>query len=123
MTSVDVFTAITELCPNANFSCDNTYESVVWTSSNIQKPTKAEVEAKQLELTNKLPITILRAERNNKLFETDMYAIPDFGHASEEVKQSWLTYRQELRDLPSTATPQLDENGNLTNVTWPTPPS
>jgi hypothetical protein len=23
------------------------------------------------------------------------------------------------RDLPETADPQLDENGNLTNVTWP----
>ena len=23
-----------------------------------------------------------------------------------------------LRDLPSTAEPQLDENGQLTNVTW-----
>ena len=52
-----------------------------------------------------------------------MYAIPDFGHPSEEVKQAWLTYRQELRDLPTTATPQLDENGELTNITWPTPPS
>ena len=52
-----------------------------------------------------------------------MYSIPDFGHASEEVKQAWLTYRQELRDLLSTSTPGLDENGQLTGVTWSTPPS
>jgi len=123
MTSVDVFTAITELCPTANFSCDDTYESVVWTSSDIQKPTKSEVEAKQLELINKLPITLLRAERNEKLFETDIYAIPDFGHSSDTVKQSWLDYRQTLRDLPSNSSPQLDDDGELTNVTWPTPPS
>ena len=60
---------------------------------------------------------------DNKLFETDMYAIPDFGHPSDTIKQAWLTYRQALRDLPTTASPQLDANGNLTNVTWPTPPS
>ena len=66
----------------------------------------------------------LREERDKKLLETDKYtSIPDWPHSSEEVKQAWITYRQELRDLPATATPQLDENGNLTNVTWPTPPS
>jgi len=27
-----------------------------------------------------------------------------------------------LRDLPNTATPELDEYGNLTNVTWPEKP-
>jgi len=27
-----------------------------------------------------------------------------------------------LRDLPNIATPELDEYGNLTNVTWPEKP-
>ena len=49
--------------------------------------------------------------------------MPDYIHPSEEVKQAWITYRQALRDLPSTSTPQLDTNDKLTNVTWPTPPS
>ena len=31
-------------------------------------------------------------------------------------------YRQALRDLPKTSSPKLDENGELTNVTWPTKP-
>ena len=65
----------------------------------------------------------LREERNLLLDNTDKYVVIDYPHPSEEVKQAWLTYRQELRDLPATATPQLDENENLTNVTWPTPPS
>ena len=26
-------------------------------------------------------------------------------------------------DLPAISTPELDSNGQLTNVTWPTPPS
>jgi len=31
-------------------------------------------------------------------------------------------YRQALRDLPSTASPSLNENENLTGVEWPTKP-
>ena len=37
-------------------------------------------------------------------------------------KLDWKTYRQTLRDLPATAEPQLDNQGNLTNVTWPEVP-
>ena len=37
--------------------------------------------------------------------------------------QAQKDYRQALRDLPSTAKPKLDENGQLTNVTWPTKPT
>jgi len=33
------------------------------------------------------------------------------------------TYRQALRDLPSSADPKLDSDNYLTNVTWPTKPS
>ena len=66
---------------------------------------------------------ILREERDNKLLETDKYSINDWPHASEEVKQSWVTYRQALRDLPANAEPSLNENGELINITWPTPPS
>ena len=31
-------------------------------------------------------------------------------------------YRQKLRDLPATASPELNERGELINVTWPTKP-
>ena len=65
----------------------------------------------------------LREERNKKLFNTDCRIVADFPHPSEEVKQAWITYRQELRDLPANADPSLDENGELINITWPTPPS
>jgi len=48
--------------------------------------------------------------------------ITDFSHPTEK-KQAWITYRQALRDLPSSSTPQLDTNGELINIPWPTPPS
>ena len=103
------------------------YEKIHWGNEvvpAINIPTKTQVEAKIVELQNIEPLRLLREERDLLLNKTDKYtSIPDWPHASEEVKQAWITYRQELRDLPATATPQLDENGNLTNVTWPTPPS
>lgn len=37
--------------------------------------------------------------RNELLRESDRYMLSDYPHASEEVKQAWITYRQELRDL------------------------
>ena len=41
---------------------------------------------------------------------------------SDSKKIEWQTYRQALRDLPSTASPSLNEYEQLTNVTWPTKP-
>ena len=62
----------------------------------------------------------LRAKRNIKLAETDWEITKalETGSDATELKE----YRQALRDLPSTASPSLDENGQLTNVTWPTKP-
>lgn len=123
---VDITGAIKELCPNCGFSVkDDDYNTIVWSESNIlPKPSLEEVNSKLDELRLLQPMKQLREERDKKLLETDKYtSIPDWPHASEEVKQAWITYRQELRDLPATAAPQLDENGELTNVTWPTPPS
>tara|TARA_R110000868_G_scaffold98166_1_gene270112 strand:+ start:945 stop:1460 length:516 start_codon:yes stop_codon:yes gene_type:complete len=42
-----------------------------------------------------------RMIRNKKLTETDWTQLPD-NNLTEEQKQSWTTYRQYLRDLPST---------------------
>ena len=64
------------------------------------------------------PFHYLRKERNQLLQETDWMANSDV-----TMTDAWRTYRQALRDLPSTAKPQLDEQGNLTNVTWPTKPT
>jgi hypothetical protein len=63
----------------------------------------------------------LRNQRDTLLRQTDIpWGLADYQHPN---KQAWLDYRQALRDLPETAEPQLDENGQLTNVIWPTPPA
>ena len=55
----------------------------------------------------------LRRTRNNKLLETDFYALSDVTLTAEMG-----TYRQDLRDLPS----GLDTVEKVANVTWPTKP-
>ena len=81
--------------------------------------TWSQVETKLTELRNAEPMRLLREERNRKLAETDWKDLPSYPGTDQE---EWRTYRQSLRDLPSTASPELDEQGNLTNVTWPTKP-
>ena len=64
-----------------------------------------------------IAFSLLRSERNLKLSETDWWCASD-----QTPTQAQLDYRTALRDLPSTASPSLDEKGNLTGVTWPTKP-
>ena len=59
----------------------------------------------------------LRFERNRLLAESDWMANSDVTMSTE-----WQTYRQALRDI-TTQTPSLDVDGNLTGITWPTPPT
>ena len=66
------------------------------------------------------PFHYLRKERNRLLNTTDWEIVKalETGNDATALKE----YRQALRDLPSTASPSLDENGNLTGVEWPTKP-
>ena len=71
----------------------------------------------QSEYDLSLPLGLLREERNRRLVETDWRFRTDL-----TASQEWIDYSQALRDLPSTASPELDDNGQLTNITWPTKP-
>ena len=101
---------------------NNNYDLIKW-KNDLSVPTKQEVEDKIKELKLLEPLKRLREERNKKLNETDKYLTSDFVYPSGVTKQNWLDYRQALRDLPSNSQPEIDENGNLINVEWPTPPS
>ena len=57
----------------------------------------------------------VRIERNNRLQKCDWTHCTD-AQLSDEKRAEWVTYRQALRDLPTTVT-------DPTNVTWPTPPN
>jgi hypothetical protein len=68
-------------------------------------------------------LNMIRSDRNKKLSESDWSQFTDNGLSSEK-KTEWVTYRQALRDLPSTLT--IDPNGTYVStwnsITWPTPP-
>ncbi len=63
------------------------------------------------------PEQVLRRERKIFLDKTDWWATSDRTMTDEQK-----AYRQKLRDLPATASPELNERGELINVTWPTKP-
>lgn len=60
--------------------------------------------------------TQLRAERNRRLAATDWVALSD-AHLSQDRKDAWFAYRQELRDLPDVVTSPTDL------VPWPLDPT
>jgi len=76
----------------------------VFTNSAEETTYRANVDAAAAERA--------RAERNTKLANSDWTQLPD----SSADASAWATYRQALRDLPST-------DGWPHNITWPTNPS
>ena len=85
---------------------------------NQSLPTESEIQAKLAELQAADPIKLLRQERNRLLSETDWWAVADRTMTSEQT-----AYRTALRDLPANSpNAALDENGDLTGVTWPVKP-
>ena len=106
--------------PNSEYTLRGTsYDGLEWESSDT-KPTESEVTAKIKELNDAEPMRLLRVERDRLLAVTDWRASSDL-----TLADNWKTYRQALRDLPASASPKLDSEGNLdlTSVTFPTEPS
>lgn len=93
-------------------------DDLEWLDSIQTEPTEEQIQAKIAELTAAEPMRLLRVERDRRIALTDWRFRSDL-----TPSQAWIDYCQALRDLPATATPALDENGNLTGVTWPTPPT
>jgi len=75
------------------------------------------LNATAAELQAAEPLRLLRIERNRCLDETDWWAVQDRVMTNDQQ-----VYRQQLRDLPATASPTLNEFGQLSGVEWPVPP-
>lgn len=80
---------------DVHYQCMEAYKD----GENIRLRNKTDPDL--LETLNTSAMKNLRSERNRLLMETDKYAIPDFPHVSDEIKQAWLDYRQALRNLPA----------------------
>lgn len=92
----------------------NTYSQIVSANPNLDLPTWSDIEEefeskKQLEI-----LAPIRNARNRLLAECDWTQVSD-APLTEQQKQNWSTYRQELRNLTDNF---VDEK----SVNWPVKP-
>ena len=121
---LDKYTALQSLKPTSEWSWGGSdYEDLNWISSDT-KPTESEIDSELTRLTEAEPMRLLRLERDRRLTACD-WIITMHKELGTNIPAAWKTYRQSLRDLPASASPSLNSNGDLdlTSVTWPTEPS
>jgi len=93
--------------PNDQRMC---WEHAIVIQDGVTKPTKEEFDAVYNELVNAYPMKMLRAERNQRLANTDWWASSDL-----TMTEAQTAYRQALRDITETYT-------SLDDVVWPEEP-
>ena len=122
----DIPAALQVLTPGAEWVLRGSeYSGLEWLVGNgHDKPTEAAITAKIAELDGAEAMRLLRIERDKRLVKDD-WKVVKAKETGTNLTTAFKTYRQALRDLPSTATPTLDSNYELdmTSVTWPTEPS
>ena len=122
---ITIVEALIALKPKAQFILrGDTYAGLEWLDETQTKPTEEEINAKISELEVAEPARQVREIRDRLLAESDWTQNRDVVLLNDTT---WKQYRQDLRDLPASAsiTPKLDSNGNLdmSSVTWPLKPS
>ena len=114
------YNGLNSLKPNTQWAWSgDEYSGLTWLDSGTA-PTESEIDAELTKLNNAEPMRLLRLERDRLLTACDWRASSDL-----TLSTAWKTYRQSLRDLPASASPKLDSDGNLdmSSVTFPTEPS
>ena len=122
---ITIVEALIALKPKAQFILrGDTYAGLEWLDENQTMPTEDEINAKIAELEAAEPTRQVREIRDRLLAESDWTQNRDVVLLNDTT---WQQYRQDLRDLPASAsfTPSLDSNGDLdmSSVTWPLKPS
>ena len=123
--SFNITDALLALKPESGWVLNgNNYSDLEWLDKTQTKPTEDEVNAKIVELETAAPARQVRVIRDRLLAESDWTQNRDVVLLNDTT---WQQYRQDLRDLPASAsfTPSLDSNGDLdmSSVTWPLKPS
>ena len=117
--------ALFVLRPGAEWNVtDDVYTGIEWLDKNQTKPTLEEVSTTVAKLNDEEPMRLLRVERDKRLTDCD-WVVTKAIETGDMVSNVWKAYRQSLRDLPLSSSPQLDSyyNLDLTSVNWPTEPS
>ena len=117
--------ALISLKPEAEWAVrGGNYSDIEWLDKTETMPTEDEINAKISELEVAEPARQVREIRDRLLAESDWTQNRDVVLLNDTT---WKQYRQDLRDLPASAsfTPKLDSNGDLdmSSVTWPLKPS
>ena len=120
-----IIEALISLKPEAEWAVrGGNYSDIEWLDKTETMPTEDEINAKISELEVAEPARQVREIRDRLLAEADWTQNRDVVLLNDTT---WKQYRQDLRDLPASAsfTPKLDSNGNLdmSSVTWPLKPS
>ena len=90
---------------------------VFWNTDIGTQPTTSELDAAEEDAIDAWMVKRIRKIRDMKLAETDWWSSSD-----RTITDEQKAYRQKLRDMPATASPELDEYWDLTGVTWPEKP-
>jgi len=114
--------AIERLYPNLVGGYIDKTEEFSWSNlkfenGNLSNLDQAAIDAELENVYSEMAYQQLRQQRNQLLQQSDWMANSDV-----TMSEEWRVYRQALRDLPANSTPELDENGQLTNITWPEKP-
>ena len=107
-----VVEAINELANGNTYSITGDgLDGLVWSEGSVNPPTIEQINAKIAELEAAEPMRLLRAERNQRLANTDWWASSDLTMTAAQT-----AYRQALRDITDTYT-------SLDDVVWPEVPN
>jgi len=120
-----IVSALEALKPKSEWTLrGETYADLEWLDKTQTMPTEDEINTKIAELEAAEPARQVREIRDRLLAESDWTQSRDVVLLNDIT---WKRYRQDLRDLPASAsfTPKLDSNGDLdmSSVTWPLKPS
>ena len=92
-----------------------------WLDKKQTVPTETEINDKIKEMDAAEGMRLLRVERDAKLAALDWEVVKAYSNGVA-VDSKLKTYMQALRDLPASAKPTTDANGELVadSITWPT---
>jgi len=127
MSYFDITHALTILRPTSHWaiSGEQVYSNLEWYSDDA-KPTEDELNTELARIEDEEKMTRLREERDKRLTASD-WVVTMHKELGTNVPAAWKTYRQALRDLPSSATPILcdhvENEIGVKGVTWPTKPT
>lgn len=114
---------LTTLHPDVKWSIEEgkkqyEYDAYVWEDESIdQEILDTEWNTLKRELWYWKEII---SKRDKLLADSDKYMMPDYPHASDEVRQQWVDYRQQLRDI--TTADLIYPTISTVDVVWPDKP-